>query len=586
MNTMNNYFKKIWGVDFEFFAKEGNNPVPICLVAREFFSGKTIRLWRDELLNLRAPPYETGEDTLFVAYYASAEIGCHLALGWALPTYVLDLCIEFKNLTNGIAMPFSEIYKRKLGKNLISALLYYGLDTIGYDEKKSMIDLIMRGGPWNAEEQNAIKDYCESDVQALNILFPKMIDKIQIKPALWRGEYMKAVAVMESNGIPVDAVTLHKICGNIDQIKEMLIREMEEKFSLSIFEGKTFKHDKFNAWTIKENIKWPKLPSGKLDLKDESFKEMALIHPQVKPIRELRYILGKMKLHELSVGTDNRNRCMLSAFSSKTGRNQPSNQKSIFGPAIWIRNMIQPPVGYCLAYMDWEQQEFGIAAALSNDSNMRKAYESGDPYLEFAKQTGFIPADGTKETHRETRELFKKCALGVLYGMGIKSMGASLESPEKAEELLRLHKSVYPVFWKWRDNILNSANIRCELRTVFGWNMKVSSDTKPTTVMNFPMQANGAEMLRIACIESIRRGVKVCMPVHDALLIEAPIDGIHDSIKITVNGMLKASKIVLDGFELRTEVKIIEHPQRFSDPRGDLMWNLIDGILKNIPDVN
>ena len=65
----------------------------------ELRSGRKLRLWRDEFGSL--PPYPTGPDVLFVAYYASAEIGCHLALGWPVPERVLDLFTEFRNLTNG-----------------------------------------------------------------------------------------------------------------------------------------------------------------------------------------------------------------------------------------------------------------------------------------------------------------------------------------------------------------------------------------------------------------------------------------------------------------------------------------------------
>ena len=31
-----------------------------------------------------------------MAYYASAEMGCHLALGWKLPVNILDLFPEFR----------------------------------------------------------------------------------------------------------------------------------------------------------------------------------------------------------------------------------------------------------------------------------------------------------------------------------------------------------------------------------------------------------------------------------------------------------------------------------------------------------
>src|SRR5215468_5354734 len=102
---------------------------------------------------------------------------------------------------------------------------------------------------------------------------------------------------------------------------------------------------------------------------------------------------------------------MLSVFASKTGRNQPSNSRYIFGPSVWLRGLIKPPPGHGLAYIDWGQQEFGIAAALSGDVAMQEAYRSGDPYLAFARQARAVPLDATKTTHGPKRELFKQCVL-------------------------------------------------------------------------------------------------------------------------------------------------------------------------------
>ena len=84
--------------------------------------------------------------------------------------------------------------------------------------------------------------------------------------------------------------------------------------------------------------------------------------------------------YNLAVGADGRNRCLLSPFRSITSRNQPSNAHFIFGPSCWLRSLIQPEPGRAVAYVDWSQQEFGIAAALSGDTAMMEAYTSGDPY--------------------------------------------------------------------------------------------------------------------------------------------------------------------------------------------------------------
>ncbi len=131
---------EVWAVDYEFTAQPGERPVPICMVAWELRSDTRLVLWEDELRALDAPPYDIGPNSVTVAYYASAELGCHLALGWPLPAHVLDLFVEFRNLTNGLRLP--------CGAGLLGALVAFGHDAIDSVEKDSMRELALRGGPW------------------------------------------------------------------------------------------------------------------------------------------------------------------------------------------------------------------------------------------------------------------------------------------------------------------------------------------------------------------------------------------------------------------------------------------------------
>jgi DNA polymerase-1 len=348
-------FREIWAVNFEFDAKSGENPKPVCLVAWELRSGRKVRVWQDEFGS--APPYSTGPDSLFVAYYASAEIGCHLALGWPVPERVLDLFTEFRNLTNGLPTIS--------GAGLLGALAHHGLDGIGAVEKDEMRDLVLRGGPWTETEQAAILDYCESDVAALARLLPAMLPSIDLPRALLRGRYMSASARMERSGVPIDTEVLSLLRLHWSDIQDQLIAEIDRDYG--VFEGRTFKADRFAAWLGTVAIPWPRLESGRLDLSDDAFREMARAFPTVAPLRELRAALSEMRLSDLAVGSDGRNRTLLSAFRARTGRNQPSNTRFIFGPAVWLRGLIEPPPGLGIAYVDWAQQEFGIASALSGD---------------------------------------------------------------------------------------------------------------------------------------------------------------------------------------------------------------------------
>src|SRR5215204_5919347 len=96
-------FREVWAVDFEFQAPAGERPRPVCMMAREVRTDRLVRLWRNDLLALRQPPFDCGPDSLFVAYYASAELGCFLALSWPMPANILDLYVEHRCATNGLS---------------------------------------------------------------------------------------------------------------------------------------------------------------------------------------------------------------------------------------------------------------------------------------------------------------------------------------------------------------------------------------------------------------------------------------------------------------------------------------------------
>lgn len=356
-----------------------------------------------------------------------------------------------------------------------------------------------------------------------------MLPRIDLPRALLRGRYMAAAAAMEFAGVPIDTAMLQLLRDNWDRIKDDLIGAIDADFG--VFDGRSFRAERWAAFLVKNNIPWPLLESGALDLSDGAFRQMAKAYPAVSPMRELRSALSDLRLNDLAVGADGRGRTILSAFAARTGRNQPSNTRFIFGPSVWLRGLIKPPPGHAVAYVDWAQQEFGIAAALSGDLAMQEAYRSDDPYLTFAKQANAVPFDATKKTHGPTRELFKQCVLATQYGMGAESLACRIgQPPVVARDLLRAHRETYRAFWRWSDAALDHAMVTGELHAVFGWHIHVGENPNPRSLRNFPMQANGAEMLRLACCFGTERGIEICAPVHDAVLICAPLDCVESDI--------------------------------------------------------
>lgn len=564
-------FIQIWLVDFEYSVAVGGCPSPLCMVACELFSGRLIRLFGDELHRFKVAPFSTCDDVLFVSYFAPAEMGCFFALGWPMPERILDLFAEFRNHTNGKTVPH--------GNGLLGAMAYFGLDAMQAAEKTSMRDLALRGGPYTNVEKSALLDYCQSDVVALADLYQYMAPIIDWPRALLRGRYMVAVAHVESTGVPIDVATFQRLSENWDRVKTLLLERADRN---GLWEKGSFRAARFAAFLDAQGIAWP-TKNGRLKLDDKTFRSMAQAHPVIAPIHELRHTLSQLRLNDLAVGSDGRNRCMISPFRSKTGRNQPSNSKFIFGPSVWLRGLIQAPLGHAVAYIDWSQQEFAIAAALSGDQVMMDAYASGDPYLAFAKQAGAVPPDATKGSHPVERARFKIRALAVQYGMGEISLAQKLcESQGAARELLRLHRQTYRVYWAWNDGLVDAVLLGSPLRTVMGWTLHPTAKPNPRSFSNFPMQANGAEMLRLALCMATERGIKVCAPVHDAVLIEAPSDRIDGDVKTMQSIMVEAGKIILDGFELRSDVQIFHHPARYADERGVAMWQTVMSCLDEL----
>lgn len=570
-------FQSVFALDFEFISESGKNPIPVCLVARELHTGRLIRLWQDELG--AEPPFPTGDDVLFVAYFASAEIGCFLELGWPVPTRILDLYTEHRNATNGIVLPIG-------GRSLLGALSHHGISSITSEQKHEERALVMRGGPWTADERARILDYCQTDVDPMFALLERMLPDIQKRPnglgqALLRGRYMAAVARMERTGVPVDTEMLRRLRANWAPIKLELINALDRDYG--VFEGSAFKSGLFAGYLADHRIDWPRSETGRLLLDQNTFRDMATRFPQLEPLKDLRHTLVQLRLEQLAVGPDGRNRLLLSPFGATSGRNTPSNSRFIFGPSVWLRGLVKPPAGRAIAYIDWKSQEVYIAAKLSGDRALLDAVQSGDPYLTFAKMAGLAPPEATKQSHKVIRDLCKTCVLGTNYGMQAPSLALRTGlSTIDAQDLLRRLARTFPMFTEWADHVVEVGQLVGYLTTVFGCSLRTESTLRSTTLRNFPMQANGAEMLRLACCLATEHGADVCAPVHDALLVEGDTASIDDVVAITRAAMAEASRIVLDGLEVDTDVEIVAWPHRYADPRGAVMWARISEILTNL----
>jgi hypothetical protein len=138
---------------------------------------------------------------------------------------------------------------------------------------------------------------------------------------------------------------------------------------------------------------------------------------------------------------------------------------------------------------------------------------------------------------------------------------------------------LYSTYWQWSDAWVHRALSSGQMRTSFGWSFYLDRPTKERTIRNWPIQSHGAEILRLSCLWASKHGLQLLAPLHDAVLVEAPIDRIKHAVSLLQEVMRRASRVVLNAprgtFTLRSKATIVRYPDRYSDKRGKFMWSVV-----------
>ena len=176
--------------------------------------------------------------------------------------------------------------------------------------------------------------------------------------------------------------------------------------------------------------------------------------------------------------------------------------------------------------------------------------------------------------------------LATQYGMQAETLAGRLScSSFEAHELLSQHRSLFAPYWRWSDDWVAHALDSGVMRTVFGWECRTGiAEFNERSIRNWPVQATGSEILRIACILGHRHGIELLAPVHDAVLIGAPLERIEADTALMREIMRRASRIVFNAdphgpHELRTDATIVLYPNRYSDKRGSEIWQRVLDLL-------
>ena len=347
-----NCFRTIVVVDFEYEIDDGGLPRVLCMVAYlldwNLRHIRTIRLWRGEFG--ATPPFDIGPDALIVGYSLWAEMTCFLQLGWRFPVHVYDLHTAYLATTNILLPHNPDEVRKKPRKNLAAACCAYGIEGWEQIDKPGLAKAIGEGR-WREYGQPAVLQYCEEDVRnSAELLRRQTLRLSQLcarsnpeRVMYWSDYSAKTVARIQAKGMPIDMPLWNLIQEN----KAAVIRALIARFDPSqggdhpIYSaGGEWSAWRFAHWLAAVGVtEWPRLDSGALQLDGDAFRMMYPAHPAIEGLHALREVLGVIVRARIPIGPDGRNRPSLFPFGTATGRN--AQAKSLFNTHASMRSLMK-----------------------------------------------------------------------------------------------------------------------------------------------------------------------------------------------------------------------------------------------------
>lgn len=235
------------------------------------------------------------------------------------------------------------------------------------------------------------------------------------------------------------------------------------------------------------------------------------------------------------IDTDGRVRGSIGPHAAKTSRTscrQPNLQQM---PAeAEFRRMFLAPAGRKLVIADYSQIELRVGAIIGRDQTMIRFFQEGadihaETFLKTHKAlTGEdIVYDPEVKWHKQGRKNTKAVNFGILYGAKGPTVALSTGLPvADAETLIAAWKKVFPGLAEYIDTQPEKAKRDGFIRLVSGQRIGLVKSSRPSQMINAPVQGSAASVMYRAMARVNRRlerdglDASMCQVVHDEVLLE------------------------------------------------------------------
>ena len=604
LNFIRDSFDRVLAVDSEFCFADHTKTIQsrvVCFVYKDIFTNDVFKYWtHDKKFN--EPPFDWNR-VLLVPFNAVAEGHSWLHLLQGMPRNIYDTYVENARL-------YKTFRSGKGALDLRTTAQHYGIpEVMTKEHKDEMRDMVIENASYTAEQREKILDYCLEDVELTQKIFIKQVEdiekknnlktiedyKTEISQIMFRGASQLHVAKIERAGININYSKVLDFKKYWSEVEDIIIKRLDKDIKVHDEDG-TERYDYFVELVrrIKLFGKWERtFKTNKLRTDKKYIDKMIKKFPEILDLqiyKQIKSLKAYTKLTVFNPCADGKLRCSWNMFGTETGRCTPSTNANIFGGAKWQRSLIRPGLGYVMYYLDYEQQELAIQGYLSGDKKLIEAYNSGDGYLQSAKWLNLVPEYATKKTHPEEREIVKVLFLAQGYGAGPGYVSGQVRcSILYAQHLLRMFRRLFSTYNDWIKKVLKKVAITGKITTNLGWQrysngtFKINKDGQlksiRNTLLNFPAQGNGSDILRQAIIKLHEAGYVVNAPVHDALLISIPRGNHKKEVKLAQSIMEQSAEFVI-GSKIRVGIEEVDPDFNVSEKDKKIFNLIFDEINK------
>ena len=434
------------------------------------------------------------------------------------------------------------------------------LDDVAEAMFKEKVTKTLQASDWGAELTFEQLEYAALDAIVVYKIAEKMGRQIQ-KYGLERiYKLTKAaqfpIASMQLNGIKLNTAK-HKIL--LQQWRSELVEARNELAKLTGLES--FTGHSIARW-LEENLTpedlelWPRTETGKLAtdshvFADFSYLEIVKPFSKFQKVTKLTGTYGK-SLAELINECTGRLHARYNLCGARTGRLSCSKPNLQQAPRdTEFRSLFIAADGKRLIRADFNQIEIRVAAELSRDEQMLRAYREGiDIHALTASQ---VANKKITEVSKEDRQMAKAVNFGFMFGLGAKkfahyakkSYGVEV-TQDQAHDAVDAFRNTYSGYREWQIHQSTEAAQTMTVRTPCGKLRKLNTDNCYGASMNTPVQGGAAECMLYALVYLYHAllavpelQAKIVNCVHDEIIVECDEAKVELTKQIVENSMIE-----------------------------------------------